>query len=372
MNKKEIAEIKKLYGIKDCSISRIAGCYVDGEGDIKATFAENFLTLPEEEIYKYLEFFKKGLTGQKNLTTTEFPAECEGANTMHEMLLKIRDTKLKNEDILQRFYDIVIESYQNEAQNYLILLMCNTYDIPGRGDDNFKNPDASDEIYDYITFYICPVSLEDGGLTYDSREQKFVHKERRWCVDMPCYSFLFPSFEDRSTDIHNVTIYTKKTDGRFDEFSKAILGMEPNMAPDAQKYTFQSIVETAIQDEEAALEVVTAINVAIAERISNAIPGEKVFLDSKLLKDIVEESGMSKTSCNILEQELKSKLGKRMLCAENIVDKKTMQVKSPDVVIKINNDLAEKVSVKTIDSINYIIVPINTGDDVEVNGISLH
>ena len=35
MNKKEIAEIKKLFTPSHCAITRICGCYVDAEKNIK-------------------------------------------------------------------------------------------------------------------------------------------------------------------------------------------------------------------------------------------------------------------------------------------------------------------------------------------------
>ena len=47
MNKKEIAEIKRLFHPDRCPITRICGCYVDGEKNKKTRFREAFLSLPE-------------------------------------------------------------------------------------------------------------------------------------------------------------------------------------------------------------------------------------------------------------------------------------------------------------------------------------
>ena len=52
MIKKEIAEIKRQFTPANCSISRICGCYVDGEKNKKADFKEAFLSLPEEDMFK--------------------------------------------------------------------------------------------------------------------------------------------------------------------------------------------------------------------------------------------------------------------------------------------------------------------------------
>ena len=45
MNKKEIAEIKKLFTPSHCAITRICGCYVDAEKNIKTKLKEAFLSL---------------------------------------------------------------------------------------------------------------------------------------------------------------------------------------------------------------------------------------------------------------------------------------------------------------------------------------
>ena len=55
MVKHEIAEIKKLFTQNKCSITRICGCYVDGEKNKKTELKEAFLALPEEEMFKYFE-----------------------------------------------------------------------------------------------------------------------------------------------------------------------------------------------------------------------------------------------------------------------------------------------------------------------------
>ena len=82
MIKKEINEIKSLYDtIQDCNILRLAGCYVNGEKQKVKSFSEPFYNLPEEEMYKYLEIFRKTLSGTpgKNLLDMGF-VDQEGAS----------------------------------------------------------------------------------------------------------------------------------------------------------------------------------------------------------------------------------------------------------------------------------------------------
>ena len=58
MNKKEIAEIKKLFTPSHCAITRICGCYVDAEKNIKTKLKEASLSLEEEEMFSILRFLK--------------------------------------------------------------------------------------------------------------------------------------------------------------------------------------------------------------------------------------------------------------------------------------------------------------------------
>ena len=312
MNKFEVAEIKKLYGIKTCAIQRMAVGYIDAEKNLKCMWKESFLNLPEEEIFKYLEILKKGMSGTvgKNLCTLEYGIEQEAAGTMHDFLMKLRDTKLQNDDVLRIFYEKVAEFYP-EVENVAIILIYNVYDIPGRGDDNFKNMEASDEVYEYISCNLCLVKLEDPGLVYTG--EKFEHKDRRWQIGMLVHGFIFPSFEDRTSDIHNITVFNKKSDGAFDDFDQEILGLRPVASADMQKQSFTAV----------------------------------------------------------LVEELKADMDEKPMKATNIVDKKTTKIKAPDVEIKIDVEHSSSIEKREIDGVTYLLVPLSDTSDIEVNGVRL-
>ena len=133
MNKKEIAEIKKQFTPVNCTITRICGCYVDAEKNKKTKIKEAFLSLPEEEMFKYFDIFKKTMSGRlgKNLMNLDFPLSQEKEGGTQEFLMRIRASKLKNDELLDELYDKVIENYDYH-ENYYIVLIHAVYDIPGR------------------------------------------------------------------------------------------------------------------------------------------------------------------------------------------------------------------------------------------------
>ena len=123
MNKKEIAEIKKQFTPDRCSITRICGCYVDGEKNKKTELKEAFLSLSEEETFKYFDIFRKTLTGTigKNLINMEFPLDQETEGGTQNFLMKLRKSKLTDDTLTEAFYDRIIENY-DYGENYYIIL----------------------------------------------------------------------------------------------------------------------------------------------------------------------------------------------------------------------------------------------------------
>ena len=155
MNKKEVLELRKQFKPEDCSITRICGCYVDGEKEIKSQTKDAFLSLPEEEIFKYLNIFKQTLSGTigKNLLNMEFPLEQELSGGTQEFLLQLRDSKLQDDMLIEEFYQKIIENY-NYGENYYIILIHVAYDIPGKSTDGTEMFDASDEDFLNMCFAV--------------------------------------------------------------------------------------------------------------------------------------------------------------------------------------------------------------------------
>ena len=225
MNKKEVLEIRKQFSPANCAITRICGCYVDHEKSKRLQSREAFLSLPEEEAFKYFDIFKKTLSGTigKNMLNMEFPLEQEMPGGTQEFLLKLKNSKLQDDMLLEEFYDKVIENYIYE-ENYYIILIHAMYDVPGKSSDDLEMYDASDVVYEYLLCSICPVSLSKAGLCYNAEDNRIEDRIRDWIVDMPDKGFLFPAFNDRNTDLHGVLYYTKKSSDLQEELIDQVLG----------------------------------------------------------------------------------------------------------------------------------------------------
>ena len=372
MIKQEINELKRLYTPSNCSITRICGCYVDGEKNKKTEFKEAFLSLPEEEIFKYFELLRKTLSGSlgKNLLNLDFPLASEQEGGTQAALLALRDSKLKDDALIEEFYDHVINTYEYVG-NYLILLIHDAYDVPGKTTDGLTMDDASDTVFEYIMCCICPVNLSKPGLSYDNINNEFHNRIRDWVVEMPETGFLFPSFNDRATDIHSTLFYSKNPEEAHSEFVENILGCTMPLSAGTQKEAFQALIEETLGDE-VEYEVVKNIHENLTEMIEEhkEIP-EPLTLDKHQVKSLFEKSGVKEEKLTDFDKLYDAAAGEdTSLFVNNVANVRTFEVKTPDVVIKVNPERADLVNTLQIDGKRCLVIEIN--DHVEVNGITIH
>ena len=260
MIKKEINEIKSLFDtIQECNILRLAGCYVNGEKARVKTFNEAFHNIPEEEMYKYLEIFRRTLSGTpgKNLMDAAFTDE-NPADAGKALLDKIRASELKDEDALDAFYDKVIESY-SYVGNYLILLIYQAYDVPGMTSDGIEMEDASDEVYKYILCSICPMKLTKPGLGYDDDLGEIHTMRQIFAVELPETGFLYPAFNERSADDGSILYSSKRSDYLQDSMLDKVLNVSITLPAKQQKEGFTEFV-TEVLGEDTSFETVLSIH----------------------------------------------------------------------------------------------------------------
>ena len=367
MNKKEISEIKKQFTPSRCAITRICGCYVNGEKEKKAQMKEMFLSLPEEEMFKYFDIFRKTLSGTlgKNLVNMEFPMETEDYGGTQAFLMSLRESQLNDPNLLNEFYDKVIESYDN-GEHYLILLIHSVYDVPGKTTDGLEMDDASDEVYDHILCAICPVKLSKPGLSYQAEINEFHDRIRDWIVDMPEVGFLFPAFNDRSTDIHNILYYTKNPEDLRNSLVDRLLGCVLPLTAKSQKETFQTLIEDTLTGE-GDYEIVRTIHENLTEMIEEKKEEpEPLILDKTDIKKLLSNSGVAPEKLENLEKQM-DEVPPVPFMASNIANIRKFEVKTPDVVVQVNPSRADLVETRIIDGRQSIVIEIN--DAVEVNGI---
>ena len=376
MNKKEVSEIKRLFNKNKCHVRKLCGCYVNAEKNIKTEVKHAFLSLDEEEMFKYINIFRSCLSGSlgRNLINLEFPIEQEETGGTQEFLLRLRDSRLEDDELIEQFYNKVIEYYEY-AENYYIILAHAAYDIPGITSDGLEMDDASIYVYEHLICCICPVKLEKSNLCYNAESNTIETTIRDWLVDVPAHGFLFPAFNDRNTDIHSMLYYTRKSENPNTSFMDNMFACRRPLTSKEQNGAFQTIIEQSLGDD-CSFETVKSIHENINEMIEEQkdLP-EPVILDKNDVKGLLVKSGIKEENLNdfdehyerIFHDEDTETASETNLTAANITNPRNLEVKTTDVVIKVKPERSDLIETRIIDGIPYILIQVN--EHVELNGV---
>lgn len=372
MNKKEVAEIRRQYVPERCTISRICGCYVDAEKNIKTTMKEAFLSLPEDDAFKYFTIFKKTLSGTvgRNLVNLDFPLEEEHEGGHQEFLLKLRNSKLKDDALVEEFYNRIIDTFPF-GENYYIILIHVAYDVPGKATDGTEMYDASDNVFEYLLCSLCPVHLSKPGLGYNEAKNCIENRIQDWIVDQPMKGFLFPAFNDRYTDIHSMLYYTKNATDLQEDFLKNMFGCTRiPLDADSQKETFNCLIADTLGTD-CDYSVVKNIHEILNEKIEEFKDSpEPLELGKQDVRRLFEDSGVPDSRMEDFDQCYDEEVGEQTtFLATNIASSRKFNIETPDVVVKVNPEAADLVETRIIDGRQCLVIAIN--EHVEVNGISI-
>lgn len=329
MKKKDVLELKRRLNKNACTFTRVHGCYVNSDKKIVTHIRETFLNLDDTEFFKYLDIARKVLSGTigNNLLELEFPLEQEKTGGMQQFLLGLRESKLKNELMLDKFYDMVIENY-DYVGNYLILVFHDAYDVITKTSDGEKL-DESEEVYEYLLCAICPVNLSKPGLGYIEDENYIASRIRDWVVGMPDTGFVFPAFTDRSADIHSLMFYTKDTKHPHSEFMESGLGCKPRLTATEKKNTFKDIIFNIIDcnDEESGniyVEINEAIYDLIDIPVESDVIAEDVIMDVPEIEDILDDVGLTKEQVSYVVDHYKEAFSLDLPLASELIDTKLL------------------------------------------------
>lgn len=408
MTKKDVSELKRRFKKEECTFTKMSGCYVDANRSKVVSFTETFLNLEDEEFYKYLEIANKALSGTlgNNLLELKFPLAEESNGGRQQFLMGLKASKLENAELIERFYDLVIDSYSYTG-NFLILLFHDCYDVITKTNDNLKL-DESEEVYEYLLCAICPVSLSKPGLGYRADENRIGPRIRDWVVCPPDSGFLFPAFTDRSSDIHATLFYTKDVKAPHAEFMEAGLGCDPRRTATEQKMAFHSIVKDAFhEDEEQADEMLLTIQESLNERVEaeeemSAKDSEPVVLTTNVIKEVLEDCGIPTQTANEIEETYKEEFGEALPEVEHLIDTKALEAKAKrekelelvkqveelkqkieesasdvlpedatvDIVLKVKPEKVDQIKSQIIDGHNCLVIPIDEDEHAAINGVN--
>lgn len=188
INREDMLELTRRMTPERNSVTRIAGCYMDEEGEVDGSFNTNFLNLSSQEKKKNLAIAKAIPFSKTNeeLRECRFSPKDEIPGSMWQLLMAMKECGLKNDALMEVFYELIGKDLRLEG-GCAVYIFHGRYDVPLKAKDK-DSLWESEEVYEYIICAVCPLVGEYEPGT-------------------PECGFLFPAFSDRSGDIHSVDVF---------------------------------------------------------------------------------------------------------------------------------------------------------------------
>ena len=371
MNIKEVAEVRRHVRRDRSNMTAIYGCYVNDNKEIISEFRSSTGMMSENEGDKYFGLLRKTLSGTigKHLIDIEFKTAQVVDSPEHKLLMGLRQCSLDDESLRMTFYKKVMESVSLN-QRYLILLGCDTYDVPFKKDSSGAD---SNETYKFLLCAICPVKMTKATLHYVPEEKLFHDGGITNVVASPELGFLFPAFDNRATNIYNALYYTRSVKESHEAFVDSIFHTPIPKPAEAQKKSFEAILSNALA-EECSMDVVQTVHEQLAQRIElhkESKVADPLLITKNDITDVLDGCGISDKHMAKFSVDYDEAFGfEADLHPKNIINEKRFEIKTPDVSIKVAPDRTDLIQTRVIGGVKYIL--INAEEDVEVNGVSIH
>ena len=369
MNKKEINEIKKLFGADSglFTIDRVLTAFVDAEKNVKLTGVQSFNTIEPDECELIIQNLKKVLSGTigKNLLEYSFPKAAALEGGSQGFLYEVMKSGFEDDDLNKKFIGTIAERMEYVSTYAVFAAKC-TYSVMKKNKMDELTDDA-DTNYNFIITAVCPVTLRIDGLVYDDEKNTIAKNERAdRIVELPTDGFLFPIFSDRQQDANGILYYTKNAKKPNVSMVEEVLGCEFSMSYENERSTFRKIL-TGVVGEELDYDIITSVNSKIKEFVDqNAHETEIPTVDTGKLSQILWESGVGADKLEALPKVFEKSSGGKPLTAVNLVDQKTV-LNVPSITVSIKKDAVDKVKTQMIDGRRCLVIALDD-PEVEVNG----
>ena len=247
---------------------------------------------------------------------------------------------------------------------------------------------------------------------------------------VPDVGFLFPSFVERSTDIHSLTYYVRDAKDSHRDFIETALGCGAKRTATEEQNTFGSIVKAAIapiiEDSDGMLlDIQEKLNDIVEEHEATLedlviIEPEELTLTPEMIKDVLADSEIPDATVALIQSHFTEEFSDQPPTVKNLVNekaieknnkekkeiklqeevatlkqelndtkqenlKKTEQIETlvkmeapldPDeaknwaeVFLRMKPDKAQQVKAQTIDGQKYLLIPMEENEHINLNGV---
>ena len=217
------------------------------------------------------------------------------------------------------------------------------------------------------------MKLSKSALSFHSQDQEFHNSKTDWIVGAPELGFLFPAFDDRSTNLYGALTYTRDTGDNHEEFVRAVFGTQAPMAAKHQQQEFQALLSNSLA-EECSIQVVQTVHAQLSDMIQEhkeSRDKEPLLISKPEVNHILKTCGVDETRVEVFNKEFDEVFGEHTdLHPKNLVNPRQFHVITPDVKIQVAPEKRDLVETRILGGVKYILIRAEEG--VEVNGVPVH
>lgn len=372
MTDKEIGEIRRRIAPDKNNITTIRGRYINSKHETVSEFSTPFFMLGDEDSEKYLAILRRTLSGTngKNLIDIAFSMGQVESGAEHALLQRLRKSALKDDEAVKEFFDKTAPTLSSEY-NSLILLACDTYDVPIKRRD--EGDSDSEQQFSFILCAVCPVKEAKATFAYDPASKVFRTNSCNWNVGAPELGFMFPAFDDRKTNIYNALYYSKDISDSNEAFSDAVFHTELPLPAESQRQIFEDMLSDTLGDE-CSYSVVQALHddlsLKIEEHKASHSP-EQLLVSKREVKEVLSNCGVTEEKLAEFDKAYDEKYGAGAdLQPRNIIEPKRLEIETSEVKVKIAPERGDLIETRIIDGVKYVL--IRADEDITVNGVLIN
>ena len=182
-------------------------------------------------------------------------------------------------------------------------------------------------------------------------------------------AFCFPH-SMTATDLHSMLYYTRNPEVLQPALMEEVFGCQTPLSAKGQKETFQELVTETLGnacDYETVVSIHENLNEIIEEKKDQPEPPT---LTKPEVKNLLAISGAPEEVLDHFEEQFDATAGnKTEFLATNLTSTKALEVKTPDVIVKVSPEKAALLETRVINGRSYLLIQID--DQVEVNGVPI-
>lgn len=370
MNKKEVSEIKRVVKIDNpyCVLNKLFITMVNADGDLVFAMNPSVYTLTEREQNMYYDIFRNMLSTNvgKKFIQYDFENESfESIGAQNIMLTNIQQG-FNNVDVRTALLDRIVNNLRYTGP-YAIVTGYFTYTVRHKNKADEENK-YSEEDFKFMLTAICPAQIVDSGFSYNYATMEFSTESdpKLYINSKPTDGFMFPAFDNRTSDLSSVMYYSKSPKTFNDSIILDVLQAKFELSPMSQTDVFQKLLQDTF-GERLDYQLLYLINSYIQEYVENFAGDTKPTMLgvgelTSIIRDLFEDGEEEK-----FETLYKAYCDKIEFDSVNLISKK-MKLQTSEYSLSFNCINGSKVTAKVVDSMRAI--QLTTEDNLlDVNGV---